>query len=474
MSSSKIFDIAIIGSGVGGALFASLNSKKSTILFEKDSNVGGCASTFKRFGNSYNTAATTFVGYENGHLIKKMFDSIDFTPNIKQSSMAMRVIQGKITIDRTADFETFIKQINRAYPNKNNYIFWKTVKEIDEKFWQLKHFYYAKKSVKSYIKTTFFLFELLKTYRTLLFKSANSFIKQTLGDISKQYKDFIDAQLLITIQSSYKDAPLLSMALGLAYPFHKVYYANGGMGLLVKSLLKNVNVKTNEEVINIVKKRDFYTITTTKQKYLAKKVVLNSTVYDSHKLFSEKKFQNYYKSFKFSDQSAFMLYITLNSQEEFLHHYQILLQKTIPNTISDSFFISFSDKEDKELSKKGYSITISCHTKANFWLNLNKQEYKTRKKDTEDFIIKEFLKHFKTVSKEDIVTVFSATSKTFEHFALRSNCGGNQLLFSNFLKLPTASTPFKNLYNVGDSIFSGQGWPGIALGVELVNKELNE
>ncbi|MFA7083835.1 MAG: NAD(P)-binding protein [Arcobacteraceae bacterium] len=474
MNCSKIFDLAIIGSGIGGSLLASLNQDKRTILFEKDSHVGGCASTFKRFGNSYNTAATTFVGYENGHIIKKMFDSLCFIPNLKQSSMAMRVIQENTIIDRTQNFETFLEQINNNYPNPHNQEFWETVKEIDEKFWKLKHFYYSKKSLLSYAKTALFVVELLKTYKGVLFKSAKGFIADTLGEISNEYKDFINAQLLITVQSSYEKIPLLSMALGLAYPFHKVYYIKGGMGNLIEELLANVNVHTKEEVLNIYKDKKFYRITTSKKEYCAYSVVLNSTVYDSHNLFTQKEILSYYKKFAFNDQSAFMVYLTLDSQEEFLHHYQILLTKKIPNTISNSFFISFSDKQDALLSKNGYSITISCHTKASFWENLNPIEYAQKKEHTEAFIVEEFLNHFKMLTPQNIVNCFSGTAKTFKHYALRSNCGGNKLFFSNFFKLPTTSTPFKGLYNIGDTVFSGQGWPGIALGVDVLNKELNE
>jgi phytoene dehydrogenase-like protein len=46
----KKIDIAIIGSGIGGSLTAALNKNKDIVVFEKDQNLGGCASTFKRFG----------------------------------------------------------------------------------------------------------------------------------------------------------------------------------------------------------------------------------------------------------------------------------------------------------------------------------------------------------------------------------------------------------------------------------------
>ena len=120
----KKLDIAVIGSGIGGSLIASLNSSKNLVLFERDKNLGGCASTFKRFGSYFNAGATTFVGYEQNHPIKEIFDEIDFKPDLLKSQVAIRTIQNKKVLDRTKDFDKFLEDINEVYPNKNNEIFW--------------------------------------------------------------------------------------------------------------------------------------------------------------------------------------------------------------------------------------------------------------------------------------------------------------------------------------------------------------
>ena len=124
------YDLAIIGSGIGGALIGALNKNKNHILFEKDSNLGGCASTFKKYENYYNAGATTFVGYEENHIIKNIFDEIGYVPNIEESKIAIRTIQNKKVVDRVRDFEEFLSQMQKHYPNKNNRIFWEKVIKI--------------------------------------------------------------------------------------------------------------------------------------------------------------------------------------------------------------------------------------------------------------------------------------------------------------------------------------------------------
>lgn len=465
-------DLTVIGSGIGGSLISILNKDKNLVLFEKDKNLGGTASTFKRFGNYFNSGATTFVGYEDNHIIKEIFDSADFIPDLKKSSYAYRTIINGKSIDRTTDFEEFIESLNSVFYHKNNRYFWQTLKNIDERFWKLKDIYFAKYSLNSYLKSLKTIDILFKEYKFLLFKSAKSFIKEVLGDISKEYQDFIDAQLQITLQSTSKDIPLLSFAIALSYPFHKIFYANGGMGKLFDDMLKDINVKKNEQIMQIKKENNFYRLISSKDEYLTSKLVLNMPVFECKNLFLDEDLQNYYKKFEFYDQSAFVIYLKIDSKKEFLNHYQIILKESIPNAVSKSFFVSFSQKDDEKLSKNGYSVTISCHTKALFWNELSKEEYERNKEFTKNFILDELLKNIPDIKKEDIKIEFCATSKTFKRYINRFNCGATPLNLKNIFKIPSSLTPFKNLYNIGDSVFAGQGWPGVALGVKVLNSNL--
>ena len=84
-----------------------------------------------------------------------------------------------------------------------------------------------------------------------------SFIKEVLGDISKEYEDFIDAQLQITLQSSSKDIPLLSFAIALSYPFHKIFLCKWWNGKTFDDMLKDIDVKKKSEEIKYIKKERF-------------------------------------------------------------------------------------------------------------------------------------------------------------------------------------------------------------------------
>lgn len=469
-------DVAIVGTGMGGALSAlGVAEHKKVLLFEKDKNLGGCAGTFKRHGNFYNVGATTIVGYEQNHPLKNILDSKNISLDVTTSPVAFRVIHNKKVLDRHQNFEKFLYDLNQIYPHKNNRQFWQKIKKIDEAFWNLKKVYFAKYSIKRYFHTMLFALNVFKTFGFDLFKSADGFIKKSLPNISQEYQDFIDAGLLITVQSDSKNIPLLSMALGLAYPFHPVFYANGGMGKIFESLLRDFEVRVKEPITSIKKDKDGYILTSSKGTYSAKQVILNTTLFDSGKLFQDSHIKDFYKQYEASDQSAFVVYLSLCSTQKLQSHYQIILDEVIPNAFSKSFFVSIAHQEDKRLSKNGLrSITISTHTKASFWKSLSKKEYEDAKKQTQEYIIKEFLANFSTLKRDDIVHAFSATSKTFESYIARTNCGGTPIKFSNIHKIASCTTPFQGLFHTGDTVFAGQGWPGVALGAEVLARELNE
>lgn len=138
---NRFYETCVVGSGMGGSMIAALNKDSDIALFEKDSNLGGCASTFKRYGSYFNAGATTFVGYEENHPVKEIFDFANAKPSIRKSEIAYKVIQGEKSVDRVKDFEKFLEQVNSNYPNKNNRIFGKKLKRLMKNFGLYKMFF---------------------------------------------------------------------------------------------------------------------------------------------------------------------------------------------------------------------------------------------------------------------------------------------------------------------------------------------
>ena len=75
---------------------------------------------------------------------------------------------------------------------------------------------------------------------------------------------------------------------------------------------------------------------------------------------------------------------------------------------------------------------------------------------------------------DEVVASFSATPQTFKRYINREQVGGNPITMKNFLtKLPSNDTQIKGVYQVGDTTYAAQGWPGVMMGVKNLQRVLD-
>jgi len=469
-------DFAIVGSGIGGSSIAALLSAKGydVSLFEKEPYLGGCSSSFSHKGYTYNTGATTLAGYEEGYIVKEIFDAIGFIPKVIKTDPSIVVIQNNKTTSRFQDFERFFEGVNTNYPHAKNREFWELIYTINKEFYKLSGYYYANENIFVKIKSLTSFLPLFLKFQKYLRVGAYKFINDFFEGIDEEYLEFMESQVLIVAQAPIKEINFFTAALSLGYTFNDNYYVVGGFSRIFEDMTLNVkDLHTKSEIINIVQCQGYFELYSKKEIFRAKKVILNSTVYESGKLFSDTKIKNYYKKYEKLDnhQSSFMFYMTVKSNKKFFHHYQIIKNKIFSHAISKALFVSFSDENDTQIAPKGYySITASLHTDNRFWED--KGEYKAQKKELESIVLKTIMQTLE-IEENEIVHSFSATSKTFGHYINRTQVGGNAITMKNFLPfLPGNDTKIKDLYNVGDTVYAAQGWPGVMLGVKNLQRLL--
>lgn len=472
-----MIEYAVVGSGIGGSSIAAYLDAKGheTILFEKEPYLGGCSSTFIHKGYAYNTGATTLAGYQEGHIVKSMFDTIGFTPELVSTDPGIVIIQNGKTTPRYRDLEKFLVVLEQNYPHPKNREFWTLVHNIGTSFYSMQGHYYSTRSIlKKLVSLTSFLPLLLKFQRHLR-TNALDFIKDFYGDISQEYLQFLESQVLIVSQAKLEEINFFTAALSLGYTFNETHYVKGGFGKLFDAMTGSMKqVRRRTEITHIESKDDYFILHTKRDKIEAKNVILNSTVYDSGRLFEKESVKNYYKKYEKLNnyQSSFMLYMTIKSNKKYEHHYQLIQDKPYPHTLSNALFVSFSDQNDNTFAKEGhYSITASIHTDLRWWDNV--RTYSMRKKELEGILLKS-LCDILEIEEDEIVHYTAATPRTFKHYINRSQLGGNAITMKNFLpKLPGNDTSIKGLYHVGDTVYAAQGWPGVMLGVDNLRRLLN-
>jgi len=472
-----MFEYAVVGSGVGGSSMASyLNARgKDVILFEKEPYLGGCSSSFKHKKLTYNTGATTLAGYQENFIVKEVFDTIGFQPELIKTDPTIVVMQNKKVTPRYRDFEKFLEVVEKNYPHPKNREFWSLIYKLNGDFYKHNKHYYSNKNIFSKLCSLTSFIPIGLEFQKYLRKSAYRFINDFFDGINAEYLQFLESQILIVAQAPSKEINFFTAVLALGYTFNENHYVVGGFSHLFDAMTKNIkNIQRSSEILRITKRSDYFELHTKEKKYQAKKVILNSTVYDSAKLFDDIKTQDYYKSYEKLNnyQSSFMLYMTIKSEKKFEHHYQLIQEKKFPDTLSNALFVSFSDQSDTLLAPEGhYSITVSIHTDTRYWKNT--ASYNEQKNKLKNLLLDTILSEL-DIEKESIIESFAATPKTFARYINRSQLGGNAISMKNLLPfLPSNDTKIKGVYNVGDTVYAAQGWPGVMLGVKNLQRLLN-
>lgn len=466
-----IRDYAVIGGGIGGCSIAALLNAHGhdVVLIEKEPTLGGCASTFIRNGNSYNVGATTISGYHEGGIVKRLFDTVGVTPNLIATDQAITIHQGERSCIRYRNLDYFIEEIERFYPHPKHGEFWKLVHTLQEAFYTLEaSYYYSNRSRLKKIASLISFFPLLKTFRGYLFSNAREFVQDFYGELPESYIDFLDAQILIVAQATSEKINFFTAALALGYTFNETHYPLGGMGAVCESLTSKMSDIRRECAVTMIKRdRGNYHITTTQGVIRARNLIMGTSHYESSKWFDDKEIKNYYASFekRNNHQSAYVLYMKIKTDTLFQHHYQLISDSTIPYALSKSLFVSFSDPSDTAFTDGHYHITASIHTDSRTWVGLSPSRYKMQKQELHD-LLREWICDRLSLQRDEIVESFAATPKTFNRYINRTQLGGNAMTLSNFLPLlPSNDTPIQGFYQVGDTSYAAQGWPGVVMGV---------
>lgn len=465
-----IRDYAIIGGGIGGCSIAALLNAKGhdVVLIEKEPSLGGCASTFLRGGNRYNAGATTISGYHDGGIVRRVFDLIGVTPDVISTDPAITIIQGDKACVRYRDLERFILEIQTFYPHPKHREFWTLVHTLGVAFYSMEGHYYSNQSRFMKIRSLLSLFPMLKRFWRYLFGNARDFITRFYGNVSQQYLDFLDAQILIVAQATSDKVNFFTAALSLGYTFNETHYPVGGMGTVCVSLTSKISdIKTRCEVTSISHTNGIYTLVTSQGNIMCKNLIMGTSHYESSQWFSDHAIKQYYQKFEQlnNHQSAFVLYMTIKTPTPYHHHYQLISDTILPHTLSKALFVSFSDPSDTFMAPHGhYRITASIHTDTRFWTVLSKPQYNEQKKSLQN-LLQQWICDKLRIQNEEVIESFCATPKTFGRYINRTQLGGNALTLANFLpRLPSNDTPIKGFYQVGDTAYAAQGWPGVIMG----------
>ncbi len=481
MNTNSNYDVIIAGSGMGGMSAAAMlaNDGYKVLILEAAHVPGGCSSSFYRKGYWFESGATTLIGFDRHQPLKKLEEATGIEiPRVElQPSMQVH-IEGK-TLTRYREPAAWIAEAKRFFGEEQaQEIFWNRALEVSEVVWEAsgKNPFFPPQSLKEWLK--------LPLNNNLTRGWVLPYALRSVEDVMNDYglnspvfRRFVDEQLMITAQSTAENTPFIFGAPALTYTNYSNYYVPGGLITMVERIAEFVKEKggalhTREPVEHITKEDSGFKVFTSKGVYHAPIAISNLPVWNMEDITGGDMKEYFQKeSHKYSEAwGAFTLgMVTDNTYPDDLPlHHQLHLPEgdLIPYTASNSVFVSMSHPGDETRSKNNNRVlNVSCHAETDTWFSMN-GNYELHKQEVENRIIEHLKKTLPGFGKAEIINVFSGTPVTWQNWVYRKRgrVGGiPQSMARSLLDWTPASPPFKGLYLCGDTVFPGQGIPGVTL-----------
>ncbi|MEO0840528.1 MAG: C-3',4' desaturase CrtD [Cyanobacteria bacterium J06643_5] len=488
--------IVVVGAGIGGLTAGALLAKKGyeVLILDQALVPGGCASTFKRKGFTFDVGATQVAGLEPGGIHHRIFSELEIDlPEATPCDPACAVyLPGETTpINVWRDPEKWQEERLRQFPGSEP--FWNLLSTLFKASWRFQ----ARDPVLP-PRNWWDLLQLTTAVRpdTLVTVPYTLF---TVGDAlrftgqgkNKRLRTFLDLQLKLYSQVNAEETALLyaATALSVSQEPQGLYHLEGSMQVLSDRLVESLerdggkllmrhtveHIKVENNRVDAVVIRNQKTGETWTES--VDHVVANVTVQNLVQLLGEKAPKGYQKRVEKLPPSsgAFVIYLGVDESAippECPPHLQFLYDAKGPIGENNSLFVSVSRPRDGRAPQGKATIIASSFVDAEKWWDIDKYD-DLKHQFTQEALTK--LSKFFYLKPETIIHVEAATPRTFYTFTGRDKgiVGGIGQRVPTFGPFGFANrTPINNLWLVGDSTHPGEGTAGVSYSALTVVRQI--
>ncbi len=487
---NEIFDVIVIGSGIGGLVTASqLASKGAKVLvLEKYLIPGGSGGSFKRNGYTFDVGASMIFGFgEKGYtnlLTRALRDVNEKCETIPDPVQLEYHLPNDFNIAVDKSYTEFIRKLSERFPHEKVGIkrFYDTCSNV---------FNCLDSMPLLSIEDPAYLFK-------VFFKSPLSclglarWLPINAGDVAKRFiKDqellkFIDIECFCWSVMPALKTPMINA--GMVFTDRHaggINYPKGGVGKIAEKLVSGleglgskIRYKANVTEIILKDKKAIGVKLSNGEEIYSSIVVSNSTRWDTFGLNNHKKGlikadkvpKSEYKWSEIYKPSPSFVSIHLGVTKDLIDkgfncHHIIVDNWSELEKEKGVIFISIPTLLDSSLAPDNKHI-IHAFTPSSIeeWENLSRKDYILKKQNYYSFLIKKISKIIPNL-EQYIDHKEIGTPRTHRKFLGRFEGSygpiPNKKLLG-LLPMPFNTTKIKNLYCVGDSCFPGQGLNAVA------------
>jgi C-3',4' desaturase CrtD len=487
--------VVVVGGGIGGLTTAALLAHQGygVTVFDQGQVPGGCASTFKRRGFTFDVGATQVAGLEPGGIHHQIFTTLgiplpESTPCDPACAVYLPGETEPISIWRHPDRWQAERQ--RQFPGSEP--FWQLLQTLFQASWRFQ----GRQPVLP-PRNLWDLGQLVTALRPDTLITA-PFTFSTVGQILKLFglgdrrlKTFLDLQLKLYSQVDADETALLyaATALGVSQAPLGLSHLQGSMQVLSDRLVAALQRDRGKLLMgHTVERIHLYQgqptgVTVRNQKTgqiwtePADQVVANVTVQNLVTLLGEQVPPSYQRRVQTlpAASGAFVVYLGVEQAAipaDCPPHLQFLYDYDGPIGENNSLFVSVSRPGDGRAPEGRATIVASSFVDLDNWDDA--ADYPMLKQRYTDGAIAR-LGQFFDLRSDHIIHVEAGTPRTFERFTGRDRgaVGGLGMRVNSFGPFGFANrTPIPGLWLVGDCTHPGEGTAGVSYSALTVVRQM--
>ena len=496
--------VIVVGAGIGGLTAGALLAKRGydVTIYDQAILPGGCASTFKRRGFTFDVGATQVAGLEPGGIHQRIFQELAIEPPVATTcDPACSVFLPGETepINVWRDPNQWQEERQKQFPGSEP--FWQLLNKLFTASWK-----FQGRDPVLPPRNLWDFWQLVSAVRLDTLVTV-PFTLMSVTDALKLYglaqdqrlKTFLDMQLKLYSQVGADETALLyaATALAVSQAPQGLFHLQGSMQVLSDRLVAGLekyggkllmrhrveSIETQQGKAVSVKVRNQKTGKISVER--ADEIVTNVTVQNLVQLLNpsphnQSLFSGYKQRVdKLPEASgAFVIYLGVKQAAiprdcpphlQFLYDYAGIIGE------NNSLFVSVSKPGDGRATEGNATIIASSFTDTKIWWQGTKEDYERIKAEYTREAIARLGTYF-NLTTDTIIHQDTATPRTFAKYTARERgiVGGIGQRISTFGPFGFANrTPIKNIWLVGDSTHPGEGTAGVSYSALTVVRQID-